>query len=231
MRLKILLAVFLALLLLSAPAFAADSGRWAVFTAGDNKYYSASADAVTEWTYAYPDENGNVIQDQNHMVPLFREGDSRYEKAMDAKPFVENGRSYVPVRYLALALGVPESGIVWDGKTRAVFLTMNNKTLKLVIGKNILYVGKPNCDFFRTVQMDVTPMIKDGRTYLPARFVAESFGYQVSWTQRVSWKNGATTVLVGPRDRLPGPPVSIDARAPMSEAQDGGGGAIPIPKA
>ncbi len=31
--------------------------------------------------------------------------------------------------------------------------------------------------------MDVTPIIRDGRTYLPARYVAECFGYQVTWNE------------------------------------------------
>jgi hypothetical protein len=29
--------------------------------------------------------------------------------------------------------------------------------------------------------MDVAPMIRDGRTYLPARYVAEAFGCTVTW--------------------------------------------------
>jgi hypothetical protein len=29
--------------------------------------------------------------------------------------------------------------------------------------------------------MDVAPVIKEGRTYLPARYVAEALGYRVDW--------------------------------------------------
>ncbi|NHM27127.1 copper amine oxidase N-terminal domain-containing protein [Desulfofundulus sp. TPOSR] len=35
-------------------------------------------------------------------------------KQMDAAAFVEQGRTYVPVRYLALALRVPEDKITWS---------------------------------------------------------------------------------------------------------------------
>jgi hypothetical protein len=29
--------------------------------------------------------------------------------------------------------------------------------------------------------MDVAPLIRNGRTYLPARYVAEAFGYTLAW--------------------------------------------------
>jgi hypothetical protein len=33
----------------------------------------------------------------------------------------------------------------------------------------------------KTIQMEVAPVILDGRTYLPARYIAEAFGLKVSW--------------------------------------------------
>jgi hypothetical protein len=42
--------------------------------------------------------------------------------------------------------------------------------------------------------MDVAPVIKDGRTYLPARWVANALGYQVDWNAAnqivIIWPNG-----------------------------------------
>jgi hypothetical protein len=44
--------------------------------------------------------------------------------------------------------------------------------------------------------MDVAPVIKDGRTYLPARWVANALGYQVDWNAQykivIIWPNGTT---------------------------------------
>lgn len=34
---------------------------------------------------------------------------------MDAKPFIKDGRTFVPVRYLGNALGVTDENITWDG--------------------------------------------------------------------------------------------------------------------
>ncbi|NMA52990.1 MAG: copper amine oxidase [Peptococcaceae bacterium] len=94
----------------------------------------------------------------------------------DAAPFLENDRTYVPVRYLALALGIPESGISWLPDTQTVELSHNGITVTMAIGDNVIYINN------QPLTMDVVPLIKPpGRTFLPARYVAEAFGYQVSW--------------------------------------------------
>lgn len=106
------------------------------------------------------------------------DGRDRVEKA-DTAPFVEGGRVYVPVRYLALALGIPETGIRWSPSDQTVTLTNDGITLTLAVGGDIMYVNgaaRPT--------MDVTPVIRDGRTCLPARYVAESFDYRVAWDER-----------------------------------------------
>jgi hypothetical protein len=93
---------------------------------------------------------------------------------IDAAPFIENGRTLVPVRYLGDAIGATTN---WDGTSNTVTLTMGNTVVALVIGANDITVNG------QTSPLDVAPVIKDGRTYLPARSVAEAFGYTVSWDQ------------------------------------------------
>ncbi|MEW5706192.1 MAG: stalk domain-containing protein [Actinomycetota bacterium] len=96
---------------------------------------------------------------------------------MDAAPYVHKGRTFVPVRYLAYGLGIPDSGVKWDSATKTITLCGDTKEVKLEIGQQIIVVdGKPG-------YMDVAPVIKNRRTYLPARFIGEAFGYSVSWNQ------------------------------------------------
>ncbi|GEA16316.1 copper amine oxidase-like protein [Moorella sp. E308F] len=96
-------------------------------------------------------------------------------REMDVAPFVENGRIYIPVRYLAEGMGASEKDVVWDEATKTVTISLEGTTVKLQMGSNILYVnGEPQ-------EMDVTPVIRDGRVFLPARFVAEAFGYEVTY--------------------------------------------------
>ncbi|WP_161486101.1 copper amine oxidase N-terminal domain-containing protein [Desulfotomaculum copahuensis] len=94
--------------------------------------------------------------------------------SMDAVPFTENGRIYVPVRYLAKSLGLTDNHIKWDEKTAAVTLE-DGLTLKFVNNGAFCYINgqKKNID---------APMLeRNGRVYLPAKYVAEPYGYKVSW--------------------------------------------------
>ncbi|NHM28128.1 copper amine oxidase N-terminal domain-containing protein [Desulfofundulus sp. TPOSR] len=100
----------------------------------------------------------------------YRVGDRVFD--MDAEAFTENGRTYVPVRYLGDALGAE---IKWDGATQTVTLVKDNVTVKLVVGNKAINVND------QPKQMDVAPLVRGGRTYLPARYVAEVFGYRMGW--------------------------------------------------
>jgi hypothetical protein len=91
---------------------------------------------------------------------------------MDAAPFISNGRFLAPVLYLADALNAQTS---WDAATRTITVTKGGTTIELAVGSmSIATNGK-------TSQMDASPLIENGRTYLPARYVAEALGYKVSW--------------------------------------------------
>lgn len=47
----------------------------------------------------------------------------------DGVPFVEGGRVFVPVRYLAYALGISEGDIKWAGDSGAVSLKLGRTLL------------------------------------------------------------------------------------------------------
>lgn len=94
---------------------------------------------------------------------------------MDVEPYIKNNRTYVPVRYLAYALGVSEGGISWDGKAQRVGIFKGENNIALTIGSNAMLASG------KTVIMDVPPEITKGRTMLPARWVAEALGAEVEW--------------------------------------------------
>lgn len=97
---------------------------------------------------------------------------------MDAAPFLAGGRAFVPVRYLALSLGVLDKDISWDGRSRTVTLNKSGVSLKVSVSNSTLVVNG------QARAMDAAPMIKDNRVYLPARFVAQELGFQVAWQQQ-----------------------------------------------
>jgi len=93
---------------------------------------------------------------------------------MDVAPYIKAGRTYVPVRYLGEALG---ANVDWDEATKTVTVTKGDKSVVLVIGSKVAKVNGAD------VQMDVAPEITNGRTMLPARWVAEGLGYAVGWNE------------------------------------------------
>lgn len=94
---------------------------------------------------------------------------------MDAATFMENNRVYVPVRYLALSLGVDDDKIYWSPSEMTVTLEKGNIAVVMSVGKNLILVNG------RAEEMDVAPVLKSGRVYLPARYLAEALGYKVGW--------------------------------------------------
>jgi hypothetical protein len=94
--------------------------------------------------------------------------------SMDAAAYIDpnSGRTLVPVRYLADALGATTA---WDGTTQTVTVSNSTYNIQMVIGSTTLIVDG------QSSQMDVAPLINNGRTYLPARYVAQALGYDVGW--------------------------------------------------
>ncbi len=91
----------------------------------------------------------------------------------DAQPFVDqNQRTQVPVRFVSEALG---ANVNWDSKNRKVTIKMDGRTI-------VLYIGKKEYELNGAKkQMDTHAQIKDGRTFVPIRFISEALGANVKW--------------------------------------------------
>jgi hypothetical protein len=101
-------------------------------------------------------------------------------KAIDAAPIVENGRTFVPFRALAEAFGAT---VAFDEATQAVTAELNGTKVVMTIGSAEYTVNG------EVKTADVAPFVKDSRTMVPVRFVAEAFGIDVT---PVYGENGAT---------------------------------------
>jgi predicted secreted protein len=102
---------------------------------------------------------------------------------MEDPAFLQDGRVYVPVRYLASAVGLSATDMYWDAASSSVVLPpdQNGIVYRLKIGDNNIYqLGTGEKD--SVVQtMDATPLDKDGHAYLPARFIVGLYGYEAGW--------------------------------------------------
>ena len=90
----------------------------------------------------------------------------------DTKPCLIGGRTMVPLRAIFEALG---ASVDWDDTTQTVTSYNEAYLVKCTIGKNEMSVNNE----IRT--MDVPPMLVEGRTLVPARFIAEAFACKVDW--------------------------------------------------
>ena len=99
------------------------------------------------------------------------------EKMMDVAPFIQGGRTFLPIRFAAETVGVNADNIIWNAEAKTVTILKGDRVVGLTIGSNVLTVnGTP-------IIMDTVAMIKDGRTVLPVRFVAQALGAIVTWDE------------------------------------------------
>ncbi len=104
---------------------------------------------------------------------------------MDAAPFIQSGRTLIPVRYIAEAFGARAG---WTsnpdtGATQTVTLTADDIVIYIEIGQRELTVANRYTGAQITHALDVSPVIVDGRTYLPFRAIGElGFGAEVDYS-------------------------------------------------
>lgn len=94
------------------------------------------------------------------------------EVTSDVAPFIENDRTLVPVRMISEALGVE---VKWDNERRQVQIQSGDVQATLTIGEaKIVKNGKD-------IAIDQPAKIKDSRTFVPIRAIAELFDAKVDW--------------------------------------------------
>ncbi|MDO5714119.1 MAG: copper amine oxidase N-terminal domain-containing protein [Tissierellia bacterium] len=101
----------------------------------------------------------------------------------DVEPFIEHSRTYVPVRFISEAFGYD---VQWIQKTKQVIISEGNTIIYLAIGHPRATVNG------KSTPLDAPPTLYKDRTFVPLRFIAETFGKEVHWDP------GARTVAIGP---------------------------------
>lgn len=87
-------------------------------------------------------------------------------------PIIYNGRTLVPIRAIVEKMG---GTVGWDGETASITLTYQGITIKLIVDSATATVNGA------TKTLDVAPIVLNGRTLLPIRFITENFGGEVDW--------------------------------------------------
>lgn len=87
-------------------------------------------------------------------------------------PLVIAGRTMVPIRAVVEAMG---GKVDWDGGTQKITLTARGNTVEMWMGKTDIKINGVS------KKMDVAPVSKNNRTFVPVRFAAENLNCKVDW--------------------------------------------------
>lgn len=90
----------------------------------------------------------------------------------DARPHIQNDRTYVPVRKTCDMLGLQ---IDWNSKTETMTLTRDNITIAHTMRTKIVYING------KAVEFDTASINTNNRILMPIRMIAESIGATVTW--------------------------------------------------
>ena len=92
----------------------------------------------------------------------------------DAEPYVNaDSRTMVPFRIIADALRLT---VDWNSSTREAIFSDGTKTIYFPLDSKTARTGTGG-----TVTMDTAAVSVNGRSYAPVRYLAEFFGYTVTW--------------------------------------------------
>lgn len=93
-------------------------------------------------------------------------------KTPDSPAVIKDGYTLTPARFVAESFG---ANVEWIEAERKVIITNDSVKIELIIDSTAAFInGKPT-------ELSVPACIIDGRTFTPARFVAENLGANVDW--------------------------------------------------
>lgn len=151
---------------ISQPVSAEDlDGFWS----DDVQNYSADSLGVTELWLNKP--NGLV---------------NNIEETLDVSPFLKDGRTMVPLRFIGESAG---ADVKWSDEEQKITITLNGNTILLWIGKSDAKINN------NTVSLDVPAMKYNNRTVVPLRFVSENLKLNVDFndgTKKITITNSKT---------------------------------------
>jgi len=97
---------------------------------------------------------------------------------LELAPFIESGRTLVPLRFVAETFG---ADVGWEAKEQKITITLEDKNIILWVGKKEALVNNERYYLEVPPKVIEIPEIGGGRTVVPLRFVSEALGAQVDW--------------------------------------------------
>jgi tetratricopeptide (TPR) repeat protein len=96
------------------------------------------------------------------------------EVVMDTAPFLEKGRALVPVRAISASL---KAEVNWSPETRTVEVVRGENKIVLHLDSGEAVVNGEK------IKLDTKPIVKNGRVFLPLRFIGEKLNAKVDYQE------------------------------------------------
>lgn len=116
----------------------------------------------------------------------------------DAQPFVDvRDRTLVPIRFVSEAMGAK---VDWENDTRTVVIQKDEDNIRYTIGQPMAYLNGEMLTF------DSYGILKESRTFVPLRFIAEMLSCDVDWV------DSTKTVVIksaGVAEKFPEPQITV----------------------
>ncbi len=124
-------------------------------------------------------EAQRIIMQIDNPIMTVDSTEKEIDEGRSTTPVIRDERTLTPIRAAAEAMG---ASVAWEEESQTTALAKGDTVILFTIGSNIAYLNEERQN------LDTQPMILNGRTMLPVRFIAENFGYDVEW-------NGASQTI------------------------------------
>lgn len=105
----------------------------------------------------------------------------------DVAPYISHSRTMVPIRVISENLG---KVVTWNNDDKKVTIKdEKGNEFSLVINEK--FMEDISSNVYRKIELDVPAVIKNDRTFVPIRAIAEAFG------EKVHWDNDKRVVVIG----------------------------------
>lgn len=121
-------------------------------------------------------------------VPTFKvDGRLFVTPAGEPQPYInKDNRTMGSLRLIANALGVESKNIKWDNAKQTATLSRGSNTVSVTVGKKVITVNG------KSVTMDTVAEMKQGRVFIPARFIGQGLGVTVKFESATNTVNFIT---------------------------------------
>lgn len=146
---------------------------------------------VSEFKSLLKDNSPEMPPDFKNSIILQINSQTAYIKGrpflLDACPFIENGVTMVPLRFISQSLG---ARVEWLPAERKILVVAPETTVELRAEPPLRQAvpqsapGLPRSEAIvngKNIFLDTPPIIKNDRIMVPLRFLSETLGFEVKW--------------------------------------------------